>query len=93
MDWRLDQVIFQREAGRVVVQVELFDPLGRLRREVFHPATPDPALALERVAQVLAQRGVRGPGRVRQRKGSVLLPSPELQRSFLRHLEGHQTVP
>ncbi|MER3444251.1 MAG: hypothetical protein C4333_09095 [Meiothermus sp.] len=87
MGWRLDQVIFQREAGRVVVHVDLFDPLGRLRREVFHPATPDPELALERVARALAQRGVRGPGRVRQRRGSALLPSPELQRLFLDSLE------
>ncbi|RTQ80452.1 hypothetical protein EKL94_22260, partial [Stenotrophomonas maltophilia] len=62
-------------------------PRGRRWPEVFPPGTPCPAVALERVAQALAQRGVRGPGRVRQRKGSALLPSPELQRSFLRHLE------
>ncbi len=88
MRWRLDQVIFWREEGRVVVQVDLFDPLGRLRSERFYLATPDPAQALERVAHELSQRGAAGDNpRVRQRIKNGLFPAEALRKRFLRALE------
>jgi len=67
----------------VVVQVDYFDALGRLRQEKFYPASRAPALALKQVAHQLAERGVRGRGRLRQRGGSSLTPRPELEREFL----------
>lgn len=86
MEARLDQVIFGLEAGRVVVRVEYFDALGKLRRETFHRPTAEFALALEEVARILAGRGVRGPGRVRHQQGNRLRVVPELQKRFLQTL-------
>lgn len=83
---RLDQVIFWLESGRVVVQVDYFDALGKLRKEVFHRPTSRPEVALEEVAFALAERGVGGKARVRKKQGSNLTPAPKLQQHFLRVL-------
>lgn len=84
---RLDQVIFWLEAGRVVVQVDYFDALGKLRKELFHRPTGSPVHALEAVALELAERGIGGKARVRKKQGSNLVLLPELQQHFLRTLE------
>ncbi len=70
------------EQGRVVVQVEYFDALGKLCREVFHRPTRDLGRALEEVALELANRGMHGRPRVRRRQGNRLLAAPELQQLF-----------
>ncbi|MCS7067154.1 MAG: hypothetical protein N2Z75_09055 [Meiothermus sp.] len=82
MEPRLDQVLVWQEQGRAVVQVEFFDHLGRLRREVFYRPTQNLKQALEAVARELAERGMRGQPRVRRKQGSRLMTAPELQRSF-----------
>lgn len=88
MDWRLDQVIYWKEEGRVVVQVDLFDPLSRLRSEKFYPATPDVGEALERVALELSARGVVGKNpRVRQRIKNRLFPAETMRKRFLKALQ------
>jgi hypothetical protein len=71
------------EQGRAVVQVEYFDALGKLRREVFHRPTRDLGKALEEVARELAGRGLTGRPRVRRRQGNSLSPAPDLQKRFL----------
>lgn len=83
MRGRLDQVLYWLERGRVVVQVEYYDALGRLRKEVFHRPTSDFAAALEDVAHELQGRGIDGGARVRKRQGNSLTTVPELQRLFL----------
>ncbi len=88
MEPRLDQVMVWQEQGRAVVQVEYFDALGKLRREVFHQPTRDLGQALEEVARELAERGLRGRPRVRRRQGNRLWPAPELQTRFLAALGG-----
>ncbi|PZA07317.1 MULTISPECIES: hypothetical protein [unclassified Meiothermus] len=88
MDWRLDQVIYWKEGGRVVVQVDLFDPLGRLRSEKFYPATSDVEEALERVALELSARRVTGKNpRVRQRIKNGLFPAEAAKKRFLKALQ------
>jgi hypothetical protein len=82
MSWRLDQVIYWREGNRVVVRVELFDPLGRRRQEDYHPPTADFAAALRWAATQLSGRGPEGQPRVRQKQGSSLRVVAELQRVF-----------
>lgn len=79
---RLDQVLVWQEQGRAVVQVEFFDHLGKLRREVFHRPTRNLEQALEEVAGELAERGMQGQPRVRRRQGNRLLAAPELQQLF-----------
>lgn len=71
-----------QEQGRSVVQVEFFDSLGKLRREVFHRPTRNLEQALEEVAVELAERGMQGQPRVRRRRGSRLMAVPELQQRF-----------
>lgn len=66
--------------------MDYFDALGKLRQERFHRPTKDPAEALEAVAQTLAQRGLGGNPRVRQKQGSNLTPMPQLQAHFMRVL-------
>ena len=83
MDLKLDQVIFWMEAGRVVVQVDYFDGLGRLRQEKFYPHQKRVSDALKQVAEQLSDKGVGGTGRVRERKGSSLTRRLELEREFL----------
>ncbi|MCX7782738.1 MAG: hypothetical protein N2318_03730 [Meiothermus sp.] len=79
---RLDQVLVWQEQGRAVVQVEFFDPLGKLRREVFHRPTHNLEQALKEVAVELAERGMQGQPRVRRRQGNRLMTAPELQQRF-----------
>ena len=84
---RLDQVLVWQEQGRAVVQVEFFDSLGKLRREVFYRPTSNLEQALEDVAVELAERGVRGQPRVRRKRGNRLMAAPELQQRFWDALE------
>lgn len=77
-----------QEHGRVVVQVEYFDALGKLRREVFHRPTRDPKKALEEVAHELAERRLQGRPRVRRRQGNSLAQAPDLQKHFWEALHG-----
>lgn len=88
MNLKLDQVIFWTEAGWIVVQVDYFDGLGRLRQEKFYPYQKKVADALKQVAGQLADKEVKGTGRVRERKGSSLTRRLELEREFLRALAG-----
>ena len=90
MRWKLDQVIYWREGNRVVVRVELFDPLGRRRQEDYHPPTADFALALRWTAAQLASREPEGRPRVRQKQGSGLFTVEELQRVFWEEIAGEQ---
>lgn len=72
-----------QEQGRAVVQVEYFDVLGKLCREVFRRPTKDLGQALEEVAHELAERGMQGRPRVRRRQGNSLSSAPDLQKRFL----------
>ena len=87
MPGRLDQVLYWLVQGRVVVQVEYYDALGKLRKEVFHRPTADFGEALEAVAYELVERGLEGSPRVRKRQGNSLTTVPELQKRFLRVLQ------
>jgi hypothetical protein len=83
---RLDQVLVWLEQGRAVVQVEYFDALGKLRREIYYRPTRDLGRALEEVARVLAQQGLHGQPRVRRKRGGGLLVEPQLQERFWKAL-------
>ena len=74
------------EQGRAVVQVEYFDSLGKLRREIYYRPTRDLGRALEEVARVLAQQGLHGQPRVRRKRGGGLLVEPQLQERFWKAL-------
>ncbi|GIW35712.1 hypothetical protein [Meiothermus sp.] len=87
MQPRLDQVLVWLEQGRAVVQVEHFDALGKLRREVFHRPTRDLGKALEEVAHALGERGLQGRPRVRLKQGNALATDLKLQERFWKALE------
>lgn len=78
--------MYWKENGRVVVQVDMFDATGRLRHEKFFRPTSNPEQALQVVAQLLAQRGLSGEPRVRQRTGNSLLSNEALRQRFLQTL-------
>ncbi len=84
---RLDQVIFWLEGGRIIVQVDYFDGLGKLRKELFHRPTLSPEQALEQVALELLDRGIGGKARVCKKQGNSLTPMPKLQQQFLSILQ------
>lgn len=70
----------------MVVQVDYFDQLGRLKQEKFYPSSREISSALIQVAGQLAERGVGGTGRLRERKGSRLTRRLELEQAFLKVL-------
>jgi hypothetical protein len=92
MRWRVDQIMYWKENGRVVVQVDLFDLRGQLRHEKFYRPTASYEQALEAVALELAERGIEGTPRVRQRSGNSLQTQLPLQTRFHQWLKQYASL-